>query len=155
MEHGGGGGWSTFDPFGKNARVTFFLPNPVTVQAVTAWVDNGLTGGVSLPKLIWVSGDGFLSETSFGIAADTVSPEPRGYTLSGLNITGNSVDVEFFQTDIWMMIGEVAFEGTSAPVPEPATWALFGWRYWPVAAGPQEQDHLDRSGIFPEARFDC
>jgi hypothetical protein len=78
MEHGGGGGWSTFDPFGKNARVTFLLPNPVTVQAVTAWVDNGLTGGVSLPKLIWVSGDGFLSETSFGIAADTVSPERAG-----------------------------------------------------------------------------
>jgi len=84
-----------------------------------------------------------------------LSPEPHGYTLSDLNITGNSVEVEFFQTDIWMMIGEVAFEGTSAPVPEPATWALFGWRYWPVAAGPQEQDHLDRGGIFPEARFDC
>jgi hypothetical protein len=28
-------GWSTFDPFGKNARVTFFFPDTVTVQTVT------------------------------------------------------------------------------------------------------------------------
>lgn len=125
-------GWSTFDPFGKDARVTFSFPNTVTVQAVTVWVDNSLTGGVALPKLIWVSGDGFLSETSFAIAPDTVNPAPRGYTLSGLNITGNSVDVEFFQTDLWMMIGEVSFDGISSSVPEPATWTLLAGALGPL-----------------------
>jgi hypothetical protein len=143
-------GWSTFDPFGKNARVTFFFPDTVTVQTVTVWVDNSLTGGVSAPNLIWVSGDGFLSKTSFPIAADPVNPAPRGYTLSGLNITGNSIDVEFFQPDIWMMIGEVSFDGISSAVPEPATWccwlAVLGYCCWSA-----KQDHLGRFGIFPRA----
>src|SRR5271165_6833829 len=57
---------------------------------------------------------------------DNTNPNPRGYTFSGLNITGNSVDVQFLQTSgyPWVVVGEVTFNGSSTP--EPSSLLLLG-----------------------------
>ena len=92
------------------------------MDSVTIWVDNTIGyGGVYLPSGVMIG------TTFFPIAPDNINPNPRAYTFSGLNLTGNSVDVQFFQTTgwPWVMVGEVAFDGTSA-VPEPATLTLAG-----------------------------
>jgi hypothetical protein len=105
-----------------NPTVTFNFGGPVTVNSVTVWLDNSIgNGSVFLP-------DGFsVNGTYFAIAPDYINPAPRGYTLSGLNISGSSVDVQFFQSSLgyqWVMVGEVTFNGT--PTPEPTTMALTG-----------------------------
>ena len=43
-----------------------------------------------------------------------------------MSITGNSVDVQFFQTNgyPWVMVGEVTFNGSSTP--EPSSLLLLG-----------------------------
>ena len=73
--------------------MTFNFASTVTVNSVNIWVDNTIgAGGVYLPSGVSING------TFFAIAPDNVNPNPRGYTFSGLNIMGNSVDVQFFQT---------------------------------------------------------
>jgi hypothetical protein len=85
-------GWYSGDTGGADPKVTFNFANTVTVDSVTVWVDdaNGY-GGVGLPGSVSIDG------TSHPIAPDDVNPDPRGYTFSGLDITGESVDVQFFQ----------------------------------------------------------
>ncbi len=109
---------------GLNPSITFNFGGPVTVNSVTVWVDNSLGNGlVFLPDGFSVNGN------YYAIAPDYINGAPRGYTLSGLNITGSSVDVQFFQSTQnggwpWVMVGEVTFN--SSPTPEPATMALTG-----------------------------
>lgn len=112
-------GWYTSYTGGTNPTVTFNFASTVTVESVTVWVANYSPGGdVDLPSSVSVDG------TNFPIAPNGVNFDPRGYTFSGLNITGDHVDVQFFQTPgyPWLMVGEVSFDDNS--VPEPATWAL-------------------------------
>jgi hypothetical protein len=110
--------WYSSYPNETNPTVTFYFDSTVTVDSVTVWVDNSLLYDVSLPSAFSVDG------IVFPIAYDATNPAPRAYTLSGLNITGDSVDVQFFQgSQPWLAVGEVSFDG-SLTVPEPATWAL-------------------------------
>src|SRR5271165_2432999 len=112
-------GWSTDQANGTDPTVTFNFASSVTVKSVTVWVDNAIGfGGVYLPASVSVDG------TDFPIAPDNSNSAPRGYTFNGLDITGTSVDVQFFQTAgyPWVMVGEVSFDGST--VPEPASMAL-------------------------------
>jgi len=113
-------GWYIGYANNTNPTVTFNFGGPVTVNSVTVWVDNTIGyGGVGLPSEFTVSG------IPYFIPADNVDPNPRAYTLSGLNITASSVNVQFFQgTQPWIMVGEVTFNGTTTP--EPATMTLVG-----------------------------
>lgn len=118
-------GWETGVANNSNPTVTFNFGSSVTITSVDIWVDNTITyGGVYLPSGVMI-GTNF-----FPIAPDNVNPNPRGYTFSGLNITGNSVDVQFFQTNStgtpWIMVGEVTFNGSSNATPEPSSLALLG-----------------------------
>jgi hypothetical protein len=115
-------GWYEGYPNETNPNVTFNFAGSVTVNSVTVWVDNTIGyGGVYLPASVSVNG------TNFPIAPDNSNPDPRGYTFSGLDITGTSVDVQFFQSSFpWIMVGEVSFDGTVTASPEPASLALFG-----------------------------
>jgi PEP-CTERM motif-containing protein len=100
--------------------VTFLFGNSVTIRSVTIWVDNTIgRGNVYLPSSVTIGGTNFL------IPPDNVNPNPRAYTFD-TNITGSSVDVQFFQTPgwSWIMVGEVSFYDTSQNVPEPATLTL-------------------------------
>jgi hypothetical protein len=110
-------GWYTGYTNGTDPTVTFSFASTVTVDSVTVWVDNTPhSGSVGLPGSVSVDG------TNFPITPDNVNDGPRGYTFP-VNITGNSVDVQFFQgSEPWIMVGEVSFNDSSAP--EPATWAL-------------------------------
>ena len=108
----------------NDPTITFNFASTVTVNSVTAWVDNtNGTGGVALPLSVCVDVTHCLT------APDAGSPSsgPTSYTISGLNISGSSFTVQFNQNpaDGWVMAGEVQFQGTvGATVPEPATWAL-------------------------------
>ena len=56
---------------------------------------------------------------------DPVGSAPIEVTFSDLGLSGTSLDLTLFEgNDTWIFLSEVAFEGTPAPVPEPAT--LFG-----------------------------
>ena len=113
-------GWSYDQTNGLNPTVTFNFASSVTINSVSVWVDNAIGyGGVYLPSGVSIDG------TLFPIAPDNTNPNPRGYTFP-VSITGNSVDVQFFQTNgyAWVMVGEVSFNGSS--VPEPSSLLLLG-----------------------------
>lgn len=116
-------GWEWGVPNNNDPTVTFNFGGSVTVNSVTVWVDNTIGyGGVFLPAGFSVNGN------YYAIAPDLNDPAPRAYTLSGLNLTGSSVDVQFFQNlnyAPWLMVGEVTFNGSSS-IPEPATMTLAG-----------------------------
>lgn len=102
--------------------VIFGFAQAVTIDSVTFWLSNTHNGQVALPASISVGGINHL------LAPDEASFAPRAVTFSGLNLTGPSIDVQFFQNSnylqsTWVMLGEVSFEGTVA-IPEPATLAL-------------------------------
>lgn len=103
-----------------NPTITFNFNNTVNINSVTVWVDNTIGyGGVSLPSSFSVNGMNYV------IAPDNSNPNPRAYTFSGLNISGTSVDVQFFQSSSqWLMVGEVTFNGSTA-VPLPGALFLF------------------------------
>jgi PEP-CTERM motif len=109
-------GWYIGYPNETDPIVTFNFAGVEHINSVTVWVDNALGyGGVSLPSSVAIDG------TDFPIAPDNSNPAPRGYTFSSLDITGSSVNVQFFQSNAWVMVVEVSF---SSGVPEPATWAM-------------------------------
>jgi hypothetical protein len=114
-------GWENQETNGSNPTVTFFFSGTPTINSITVWFDNTLGGGgVGAPGSISVNG------TNYDSIPQSIGG-PQAFTINGLNITGTSVDMQFFQTDPWIMIGEVTFNGTSAPpVPEPGTLVLFG-----------------------------
>jgi hypothetical protein len=114
-------GWANNLTNGLNPIVTFFFSGMPTINSVTVWFDNTLNVGlVSAPSSISVDG------TSYNSIPQGISG-PQAFTINGLNITGSSIEMQFFQTDEWIMIGEVTFNGTKAPpVPEPGTLVLFG-----------------------------
>jgi hypothetical protein len=123
--NGGSGqwvGWYTGYTNETDPTITFNFAGTVTVNSVTAWVDNtNGNGGVALPLSVCVDVTNCLT------APDAGSPSsgPTTYTFSGLNITGSSVTVQFDQANQWVMVGQVQFQGPGgATVPEPATWAL-------------------------------
>ncbi len=113
-------GWDSDQSNGANPKITFNFDNTVNISSVTVWVDNTIGyGGVYLPSSVSIGG------VNYVIAPDNSNPNPRAYTFSGLNITGDSVDVQFFQSGYqWLMVGEVTFNGASA-VPIPGTLFLF------------------------------
>lgn len=108
-------GTSAADP-----TVTFHFAGSPTINDIKIQLDNTGVGGVFAPSAIWVDGINrpFVAPT-FGTVGIV--------DLSGLNLTGGSHDVQFFQiggvgSQTWVFVSEVMF--ASAGVPEPATWAL-------------------------------
>jgi hypothetical protein len=114
-------GWDSAELNGANPTVTFSFGGTETIDSVTVWFDNTLgVGGVGAPGSVSINGTNYS-----GIPQNTSGPQ--AFTVSGLDITGSSVNVQFFQnpSDVWLMIGEVSFDGSStAPAPEPSTVTL-------------------------------
>jgi hypothetical protein len=108
-------GWYEGETNGANPLVTFYFSGPVTVHSIDVWFDNTLgLGGVGAPSQILVDGSPYVPpQNTYG---------PQGFTISGLDLTGNSVNVQFDQgPQPWVFIGQVTFNGT---VPEPGTMLL-------------------------------
>jgi hypothetical protein len=111
-------GWETPETNGLNPLVTFYFSGTPTVNSVSVWFDNTLDLGlVGAPASISINGTNYT-----GIPQNTYGAQ--GFTVSGLDITGSSINVQFFQSDPWIMIGQVTFTGTTSTVPEPAASTL-------------------------------
>ena len=110
-------GWDSGELNGANPTITFNFAQSETVRSFTFWYDDSMGyGDVTEPSSVSIDGNNFLVPT------DT-SAGPHFFTVSGLNLTGNSAQVQFFQgSQVWIMIGQVSFNGTT-PVPLPAA----GW----------------------------
>ena len=126
-------GWYTGYTGGTNPDITFNFASPVTINSVTVWVDNSLgAGGVFLPGSVTIGATNHLIAPDFGNGA------PRGYTFNNLNLSGSSVNVQFFQSQYapWIMVGEISFDGAinGVGVPEPASWALMIMGFGAVGA---------------------
>ncbi len=114
----GGGpyvGW--YEPATLDPTVTFNFSGSPTINGIRIHVDNSGVGGVFTPASILVDG---VSQVFSG-----PSPGSIGWiNLSGLNLTGGSHTVQFFQAPAtWTFVSEIKFDGKGG-VPEPATWAM-------------------------------
>lgn len=112
-------GW-TFDSI-----ITFHFEPGDTIEEVSFWFDDPAGGfGLVLPPWqVTINGDAYA-------VPDPAADVPFAFTVSGLNLTGDVV-VQLFRNNLWVMLGEVSFEGTQAqqepaPVPEPGTLGLVG-----------------------------
>ncbi len=114
-------GWSNQETNGTNPAITFNFAGSQTVNTVAFWYDNSLGyGGVTEPASVSIDG------VNYVLATNNVAG-PQEYTISGLNLTGNSVNLQFFQgVDAYVMIGQVEFNPTTNAAPEPATASLMG-----------------------------
>ena len=110
--------WVGWDKLQSQANpvVKFNFGSTVSIDSITVWVDN--TPRVSTvyhPASISVDG------INYPIPFDSVVQGPRAYTFSNLNVTGSSVELQFFHqsaTNIeWLMVGEVSFYSRAVPVP--------------------------------------
>ena len=118
-------GWSIGEPNGTNPTVTFNFAGSPTINSVSIWYDNALgNGGVTEPGSVSIDG------TSYAFTPDNVEG-PQNFTVSGLDLTGGSASLQFFQgAEEWIMIGQVTFNGTvgggPSTIPEPTTIFLMG-----------------------------
>lgn len=118
-------GWSIGEPNGTNPTVTFNFAGSPTVNSVSIWYDNALgNGGVTEPGSVSIDG------TNYAFTPDSVEG-PQNFTVSGLDLTGSSASLQFFQgAEEWIMIGQVTFNGTVGggppAIPEPTTIFLMG-----------------------------
>ncbi|MCI0494160.1 PEP-CTERM sorting domain-containing protein [candidate division KSB1 bacterium] len=110
-------GWNNYNPL-----ITFFFSTMVTINQLTIYVDdaNGY-GGVMVPAGANISMGG--ANLNFSIT-DPFTSHPIAVTFSGLNLTGNSLGLTLNRRASWIMLSEVAFEGSV--IPEPSTFLMLG-----------------------------
>ena len=117
--------FATGEPNGSDRTVNFNFAGSSTINSVSIWYDNSLgLGGVTEPSSVSIDG------TSYAFTPDSVEG-PQNFTVSGLDLTGSSASLQFFQgTEEWIMIGQVTFNGTAgggpSATPEPTTNSLMG-----------------------------
>jgi hypothetical protein len=113
-------GWETGEANGADPTVSFNFGSVDTIHSITVWFDNTLgLGGVGPPAEILIDGTPYIPPQNVD--------GPQGFTISGLDISGDSVNVQFDQTaEPWIMIGEVSLSGTNGVVttPEPSSVIL-------------------------------
>ena len=110
-------GW--YQPATLNPTVIFNFAGSPTITDIGIHIDNSHAGGVFAPADIWID----------GISTAFVAP-PIGtigwINFTGLNLSGGSHSIQFFQAGGWVFVSEITFDGRAGnPVPEPAAWALF------------------------------
>ena len=119
VENGGGTGpyvgW--YQPATPNPTLTFNFAGSVTVNSIQMQIDNSHSGGVFSPAAVWVDG---VSRAFTGPAVGTIGM----LDITGLNLTGSSHTIQFFQDNGWVFTSEISFFGSPGGVPEPATWAM-------------------------------
>ena len=111
-------GWHQDGPNQLNPTVTFnFAGNPI-IDQIIVHLDNSSAAGVYAPVNILINGNsyGYVAPTSAGVFA---------IEFNSLNLSGNQHAIQFFQdTDRWVFVSEIQFFGSTAAVPEPASWAV-------------------------------
>jgi len=118
-------GWVNRPGGVSNPLLTFYFSGGPTITSLSAHIDNSFFGSVGAPASVLVNG------VDYGFTGP--APGTIGWlTVSGLNLTGNTLTVQFNQrTDFaWVFVSEVTFDGSASVVPgvpgipEPATWAM-------------------------------
>ena len=113
-------GQSTLAP---NPKVTFRFADSVNLNALTIDVaDSDGFGGVSVPSSVDIGLEGGVY-TNF-LLADPTGSSPASFTFAGLGLTGSAFDVVFNNSNMWVFVSEVTFDGGLTAVPEPATTTL-------------------------------
>lgn len=111
-------GWDNEETNGSNPVVTFNFGALDTIHSISVWYDSTFSGAEASPGEILVNGMPFFPPQTQSNTGPTL------FTITGLNITGSSVNVQFDQPSFanWIMIGEVTFSGTTpvSAVPEPS-----------------------------------
>jgi hypothetical protein len=105
--------------------ITFHFADPVTINAITLYVDNSNSGGVTAPSAIVVDGTSY-DPLDF--------PGPQPITINGLDVVGSSVTVTLVDPTYWIFLSEIQFDGLVTAVPEAGNLAmmlaglgLLGW----------------------------
>jgi hypothetical protein len=114
-----------------NPVITFHFEQDVNLDSMTLYLDDSNnTGMVMPPSQINVSAGGI--KRTYAVD-DPSSGDPFALTLTDIDLTGNSIDVQLFNRSIWMMLSEVQFAGSVVPEPSisillgTCALGLFGW----------------------------
>lgn len=103
-----------------NPLITFNFAGSTLIDQIRIHMDNSNVGGVFAPAQILIDG----VSTAFTAPADGTA----GFVdFSGLSLSGGSHTLQFnqdFGGNSWIFLSEIEFYGSSAAVPEPATWAM-------------------------------
>jgi VCBS repeat-containing protein len=113
-------GWLTINP-----TITFNFDSTVTINTVTIYVDdaNGF-GNVRTPASAIISMGGTTLNRAI---ADPSGSTPTLVTFSNLGLTGTSLDLTLNrQSESWVFLSEVTFEGQTINTPTEGDDTLFG-----------------------------
>lgn len=116
-------GWSS--ALTPNPVVTFHFGSPVDIDLIRVHADDsGGNGGVDLPASVLITWAG--GSLNFTVTdPDPASTAPVWLDFGGLGIGQvSSLSLQFFNSNTWVFIDEVSFDGNAAAVPAPATLGL-------------------------------
>jgi hypothetical protein len=102
-----------------NPDIIFHFAGSQVVNEISLFVDNSHVGGVAAPSAVVVDG------ITYDDPAWATASAPIEIDITGLNLTGDQVDVELINSSFWVFASEVKFSSTD-PVPEPDSIALLG-----------------------------
>lgn len=102
-----------------NPDIIFHFAGSQVVNEVSLFVDNSHVGGVAAPSAVVVDG------ITYDDPAWATASGPIEIDITGLDLTGDQVDVELINSNFWVFASEVGFFSTDA-VPEPDSIALLG-----------------------------
>jgi hypothetical protein len=108
-------GWATYGD--NDPGIVFHFAGTENFSSVSLSLDNsGGAGGVSPPSSVTIGGTNFAVTPPSGTA-----PFTESFDVTGLS--GNTLTIQLFQRNEWIMLSEVQFFGASS-VPEPSTFVL-------------------------------
>ena len=126
-------GWYSIDPI-----IQFHFANQVNVNSLTIYFDEeGEESDVNTPNNVTIAMGGDLYDS--GVLA--TGSGPSAYTFSGLNLTGNSLDLTLNRRTgmpaghSYVMLSEVTFDAVAVPwetdaLPVVGTTLIFGLGVW-------------------------
>ena len=102
-----------------NPDIIFHFAGSQVVDEVRVFVDNSHVGGVAAPSAVVIDG------TTYDDPVWATASAPLEIDITGLDITGDQVDLELINSSFWVFASEVSFFSSNA-VPEPNCIGLLG-----------------------------
>jgi hypothetical protein len=102
-----------------NPNIIFHFAGSQVVDEVRLFVDNSHVGDVAAPSAVVIDG------TTYDDPAWATASAPIEIDITGLDLTGDQVDLELINSSYWVFASEADFFAPNA-VPEPNCIALLG-----------------------------